>query len=323
MREENRQIFRTEDLKVSIKENGSEYPVVRGVDLHVKKGGCTGIIGESGCGKSVLCRAVLGVLPRQKWTVQGKMFLDGENVPFLEDEKMNAFRGSRMTMIVQNPLSAFDPRMTVKAHFLEGCYRKDRKKRYQDTLEQLKRMYIHSPEAVMESYPFQLSGGMLQRVLIALSLLTNPDFLIADEPTTALDSTVQSEILKLLKGLQRERGISVLLISHDLEVISKMADTVCVMYAGQVVEEGDTEILKTSPLHPYTRGLFRSRPAFSKERLTAMEGKPPQLEEIAKLGCAFADRCPLCVSRCREQTPELLETTEGHLCRCFRIKERP
>lgn len=314
-------IFRTEDLHVWLKDREKELPVVRGLDLSVKKGGCTGIIGESGCGKSMLCRAVLGVLPSRKWKVTGKVFLDEEMVPFLEDKSMDAFRGKRMTMILQDPLAAFDPRMTIKAHFLEGSRRKERKKRYQDALDQLERMYISHPKTVLESYPFQLSGGMLQRALIALSLQTDPEFLIADEPTTALDCTVQTEILSLLKELQKERGISILLISHDLEVISRMADTLYVMYAGQILEKGPAEVLKQNPLHPYTRGLFRSRPAFSKERLPVMEGRPPRMEEIREEGCAFARRCPFCTPLCKEQMPRLAETAPGHFCRCFRIKE--
>ncbi len=310
-------IFMTKDISVRLHERGELLPVVSSVSLEVSRGGCTGIIGESGCGKSILCRAVLGLLESPKWEVEGEALLEGERVPIWEDEKMDLFRGSRMTMIVQNPLSAFDPRLTIGAHFLEGCPRRERRKYREKALRQLERMYIHNPDTVLKRYPFQLSGGMLQRVLIALCLQNEPGLLVADEPTTALDSTVQKEILKLLKELQQERGISLLLVSHDLEVISRMADTVYVMYAGRIVEQGKMEAVRHEPLHPYTQGLFRARPAFSKERLAVMAGRPPLLGEIRKPGCPFAPRCPMCREVCGEKLPPLKEAQPGHYVRCW------
>ena len=257
-------IFMIKDVSVRLHERGDLLPVVSSASIEVSKGGCTGIIGESGCGKSVLCRAVLGLLESPKWQVEGEVLLEGERVPIWEDEKMDLFRGSRMTMIVQNPLSAFDPRLTIGAHFLEGCSRKEHRKSREKVLRQLERMYIHDPETVLKSYPFQLSGGMLQRVLIALCLQKEPGLLVADEPTTSLDSTVQKEILKLLKELQQKRDISLLLVSHDLEVISRMADTVYVMYAGRVVEQGDMEEVRKKAASSIYAGIVQGQALFFK-----------------------------------------------------------
>lgn len=323
-------------LSVWMKQGKKELPAVRDLSISVKKGGCTGIIGESGCGKSLSCQAILGLLEPGKWKVKGEVRLDGEPVPILDDKKMDGFRGRRMALILQNPLAAFDPRLTVGAHFCEGIPVWDRKKRAEclkETALRLKKMYIEEPEMILKSYPFQLSGGMLQRILTALALSRRPDILIADEPTTALDATTQHELIKLLQTLQREEGISILLVSHDLEVISWMADFVIVMYAGQAVEYGDAGEVLTHPAHPYTRSLFRSRPEFSKERLTCMDGYPPRLGEIPKAGCAFAPRCPKRAmgdcsvgdlkqsgSMSAEGGPELTEIAPGHFVRCWKTE---
>ncbi|MCD8221131.1 MAG: ABC transporter ATP-binding protein [Clostridiales bacterium] len=258
-------LLQIKGLSVRLRSDDETQPMVRGVDLLVKRGGCTGIIGESGCGKSTLCNAIMGLLPAGQWLVEGEMLLGNEQVPIENDRRMDAYRGSRMSMIVQNPLAAFDPRMTIRAHFLEGCPWRERAKMTQQAMEQLDAMMIRDPETVMKSYPFQLSGGMLQRVMIAISLLSSPELLIADEPTTALDSTVQAEILSLLRKLQRERGISMLLVSHDLDVVSRMADTLYVMRAGKFVEWGMAEDVCNNPGHPYTKSLFQLRSAFSSD----------------------------------------------------------
>lgn len=304
-------------LSVSLREGKEWIPVVYPMELTVGRGGCTGIIGESGCGKSMLCKAVLGLHAPDKWQVRGEVLLGREQVPVTSDRGMDAFRGRRISMILQEPLSAFDSRMTIGAHFLEGCKRREREKRRLEAVSWLERMYIKEPESVLKRYPFELSGGMLQRVMIALSLLTEPELLIADEPTTALDSTVQKEILWLLTELKKERGLSLLLVSHDLKVISQMADMVYVMYAGHVVEYGPIRALLENPLHPYTRGLFASRPAYAKERLTAMAGRPPRVGELSLSGCPFAPRCSRRGEGCAENLPKLTQAEEGHFVRCF------
>lgn len=320
MNEKNEKIFEVQDFSVTFTEQQKRFPVVQEVSVFVKKGGCTGIIGESGCGKSVFCQAILGVLPGRKWTSAGKVILKEEEVPVSDDRAMDSFRGKKMSMIVQNPLSAFDPRKTLEEHFLLGIPRKFRKEARKEAAVQLEKMYIEDPENILKSYPFQLSGGMLQRVLIALSLQTQPEFLIADEPTTALDSTVQAEILKLLKEQQKKRNLSVLLVSHDLEVITKMTDMIFVMYAGRILEYGSMETVKQHPSHPYTRGLFASRPSFSKKRLEVMGGSPPGIWEWKDKGCPFAKRCPERREECLKALPPFLEQEEGHLVRCWNRK---
>lgn len=297
-------LLTAEKITVSLKRAQNALPVVRQVSLTVARGGCTGIIGESGCGKSMTCQAILGMLQPRKWLVQGKVLLDGDLVPVEDDTAMDHFRGSRMGLILQNPGGAFDPRMTVGAHFCLGLPRRERRKRLEETAGQLARMFIHQPEAVLDSYPFQLSGGMLQRILIALAICSRPQLLIADEPTTALDRTTQYEILGILRLLQQGDQISILLVSHDLDVISALADTVYVMYDGQVMEFGSKDQILGQPLHPYTQRLLRSRPAFTKKRLETMGGRPPWLEE---LGSDTGGRV-------KEQP--LREIKPGHWSRC-------
>ncbi len=320
MKENDKKIFEVQDFSVTLTEKQQRFPVVQEVSVFVKKGGCTGIIGESGCGKSVFCQAVLGVLPNRKWTAEGKVVLNEENVPISDDRGMDSFRGKKMSMIVQNPLSAFDPRKTLEEHFLLGIPRRFRKEERHKAAVQLEKMYIKDPENILKSYPFQLSGGMLQRVLIALSLQAQPEFLIADEPTTALDSTVQAELLKLLKE-QQKRDLSILLVSHDLEVITKMADMVFVMYAGRILEHGSMEEVKNHPLHPYTKGLFASRPSFSKKRLEVMGGSPPGVWELKEKGCPFAKRCPERQDSCFKEFPPFSENDKNHLVRCWNREE--
>lgn len=311
-------------LSVWMRQGGLKIPAVRDLSFSVKKGGCTGIIGESGCGKSLSCQAVFGLLEPKRWEIEGTVRLDGEPVPVTDDRKMDGFRGKRMALILQNPLAAFDPRMTVGAHFCEGIPPWNRKKREEHLEEaalRLKKMRIEEPERVLKSYPFQLSGGMLQRILTALAVSSHPGLLIADEPTTALDATTQHELMELLKELQGEENISILLVSHDLEVISGMADSIVVMYAGEAVEYGDAKEVLENPLHPYTRGLFKSRPEFSKERLSCMDGYPPRLGEIPESGCPFAPRCPRrgeeCRGKCLEENGRrLVQAAPGHFVRC-------
>ncbi|MCI8854161.1 MAG: ABC transporter ATP-binding protein [Lachnospiraceae bacterium] len=322
MKENAADLLSTQGLAVSMRDGKELIPVVHPCDISVKRGGCTGIIGESGCGKSMICRALLGLHAPEQWQIGGQVYLDGEQVPIESDDAMDGFRGRRMTMILQEPLSAFDSRMTIGAHFLEGCRRKQKALRRQGAEEWLKRMDLQDPGGLMKRYPFELSGGMLQRVMIALSLMTEPELLIADEPTTALDSTVQREILLLLAELKKERNLSLLLVSHDLRVISRMADRIYVMYAGQIVEWGAMEELMENPLHPYTKGLIRSRPSYSKERLTAMTGRPPRVGEWMGAGCPFAPRCPEAAGECSGELPELKQTKGEHFVRCCRQWDR-
>ena len=312
-------ILQTENLSVFMRAGKERIPAVKDVTLSLKRKGCTGIIGESGCGKSLTCQAVLGLLEPKKWTVTGKVFLEDEEVPITDDRSMDRFRGKKLAFAAQNPMAAFDPRMTMGAHFLEGHSRREWDAIRKDAGERLARMGICEPESLWNRYSFELSGGQLQRVLIALVLGLHPKVLLADEPTTALDQATEEELLRILEDCQNQEGISILLVSHDLDVISRMADTVYVMYAGQIVECGEKEAVLGNPLHPYTGGLMRSRPSFSKERLKAMNGYPPRLGESTGSGCAFAPRCPFAKEVCKGEQV-LREMTPGHFsrCSCFR-----
>ncbi len=303
-------------LSVWLKESGKVLPAVSRVSLAVGSGGCTGVIGESGCGKSLTCRAALGLLDQRKWTIEGAVRFQEVPLPLENDRVMDSYRGRQMALVTQNPMQAFDPRQTIAGHFLEGCPWRERKERRREAARLLERLYIRDPEAVLKSYSFQLSGGMLQRILIALAVSLHPRLLVADEPTTALDSTNQYETIQIFRQLQREDGLSILLVSHDLEVISQMADTVYVMYAGIIVEYGKKEDVLRHPLHPYTQALFRSRPAFSKQRLDALPGRPPGLGKLARGGCPFADRCPLASEKCRQELMPLRECAPAHWSRC-------
>ena len=304
------------NLSVWLAADGGALRAVRDLSLTVGQGGCTGIVGESGCGKSLTCRAVLGLLEPAKWRAEGRVLLRGEPVPIGDDRAMDAFRGRRIGLIPQDPLSALDPRMTVGAHFCEGKPRRARNACLGAAAELLARMQIRAPAEVLRAYPFQLSGGMLQRVIIALAVDAGPEVLLADEPTTALDSTTQQEILQILRTLQREKGCALLLVTHDLEAAARMADTLAVMYGGQIVEYGPREAVWAGPLHPYTRGLLRARPAFSKERLEAMEGRPPRLGEL-EAACPFAPRCPQRSGACAAGELPLREGAHGHWSRCM------
>lgn len=312
--------LRAEHLSVWLRDRKHDLPAVRDLSFEIPAGGCTGIIGESGCGKSLTCQAVLGLLNARKWKSEGEILLGDQTISLSDERSLSRIRGSRIALILQNPMSAFDPRMTIGAHFCEGLPRRLHKACLEEAKGRLEQMYIEQPESVLKSFSFQLSGGMLQRILTALALSRHPDILIADEPTTALDATTQRELLLLLKKLQREEGISVLLVSHDLEVIRQMADQIVVMYAGEAVECGGKDELLADPLHPYTRGLFRSRPAFSRERLACMDGSPPRLGETVRHGCAFALRCREAgglseQQDCPRRRP-LTEVRPGHFCRC-------
>lgn len=328
------QTLKVEGLSVWLRQKGQEFPMVRSLSFEVAQGGCTGIIGESGCGKSLSCQAVMGLLEPPKWRVEGNVFLEGEPVPVWDDCSMEDYRGSAMAMILQDPLSAFDPRMTVGAHFCEGIPFWDRRRKREclaEAAEKLRLMKMEQPEDILAGYPYELSGGMLQRVLIAVAMSGHPKLLIADEPTTALDAAACHEVLELLLEVKRKEDISLLLVSHDLEVILAMADRIVVIYGGEAVEWGTAEEIRKRPLHPYTRGLFCSRPSFSKKRLQCMEGSPPRMGQIPENGCAFAARCTEGgANGCRYKEGEpgtarqrngRAEVFPGHFVRCRLMEE--
>ena len=295
-----------------------------GVDLVLKQGETFAIVGESGCGKSMTALSIMRLLPEAGWIARGQVNLDGRNILALPEYEMRNVRGARIGMIFQEPATSLNPVLTCGEQIVEVIERHkldEGNAAWARALKWLKRVGIPDPERRMGEYPFQLSGGMKQRVMIALALSAEPQVLIADEPTTALDVTIQAQILDLLKELQQERGMAMLLITHDLGVVAKMAHRVALMYAGQIIEMGAREAFFTQPLHPYARKLFASLPGSAKrgEPLASIKGfVPPLYSEFA--GCRFADRCDYAFERCRTEAPAWLPAPSNpdpaHLARC-------
>jgi len=294
---------------------------VDGVSFDLYSGETFGIVGESGSGKSVTCRSLIGLLPRPPAYTTGTVRYDGRNLVDLPERDMRKIRGAHISMIFQDPMTALNPVMRVGdqiAESLEAHAAVPARQRQAVALELMRHVGIPLAERRMRDYPHQFSGGMRQRVVIAIALACRPKVLLADEPTTALDVTIQDQILSLLLALQRDFGTSVILVSHDLGVIAETCDRVAVMYGGQIVEIGDTATLLTRPRHPYTVGLLRSLPGATETRyLTPIAGAPPSLIDPAP-GCRFYDRCPLHMDECRTWDTTLLPVGPGHSVRCWR-----
>jgi peptide/nickel transport system ATP-binding protein len=291
------------------------------VTLSVDKGKVLGIVGESGCGKSITSLSILRLVPPPGKIVGGKILLDGTNLLDLTEAQMRSIRGNKIALIPQDPMTSLNPVYTVGAQIMEAIelhqkvgHKEARKK----AIEVLDRVRIPEAKTRVDDYPHQFSGGMRQRVMIAMALACEPELLIADEPTTALDVTVQAQILDLLREIQTSQGTAIVLITHDLGVVAEMCDTVAVMYAGSVVEYSDVRELFSNPKHPYTVGLLNSIPRPGTDRLTAIEGQPPSLTKLPS-GCRFANRCPIKEDRCDLSIPPLEEKSVGHVARCFLV----
>lgn len=299
---------------------------VDGVDFVVPKGKTLGLVGESGCGKSITALSLLRLIPTPPGKIEaGKIIFQGENILDCSEDQMRKIRGNRISMIFQEPMTSLNPVFTVGNQLMEAIQLHqglNDKEAAEKSIEMLKLVGIPSPEKRMEQYPFELSGGMRQRVMIGMALSCRPDLLIADEPTTALDVTIQAQILDLLRKLQQEMGTSIIMITHDLGVVAETCDQVAVMYAGKIVEYGSGDDILEDPKHPYTQGLLKSSPRIEegKEQLEAIEGFVPSPFAMPP-GCAFAPRCPHAFDRCREKMPELLDIGEGRLLRCYLGKE--
>ena len=295
---------------------------VDGVSFDLYPGETFGIVGESGSGKSVTCRSLIGLLPSPPAHTTGSVLYGGRNLVGLSGRQMQGVRGAHIAMIFQDPMTSLNPVMRVGDQIEEVLQIHtplDRTERRNTAVQLLKRVSIPMAERRLDDYPHQFSGGMRQRVLIAMALACKPKILLADEPTTALDVTIQDQILSLLLALQREFGMSVILVSHDLGVIAETCDRVAVMYGGQIVEVADTRTLLTRPKHPYTAGLLRSLPGQQTDSryLTPIPGAPPVLIDPPK-GCRFFDRCPLRAEECKTWKTELLQVGANHLSRCRR-----
>jgi len=305
----------------------TEEGVVRAVDgvtLSVRPGEMLGLVGESGCGKTVTALSILRLVPDPPGRiVGGTISFEGRDLVRLPEEEIRKIRGCAISMIFQEPMTSLNPVFTVGEQVAEGIrqhQKVSRREAWDQAVEVLKRVKISDPARRAREYPHQLSGGMRQRVMIAIALALRPKLLIADEPTTALDVTIQAQILELLLGLQEEMKMAVMLITHDLGVIAETADRVVVMYAGRVVEEASVKELFDNPLHPYTQGLMESLPRLetgkARRRLRAIPGLVPNLLQLPT-GCKFAPRCPKVVEQCWPTEPELREIRPGHSARCI------
>ena len=304
-------------------EEGGEFAAVDGISFSVAPGRTLGIVGESGCGKSVTSLSIMGLLPKGQGRISaGTVRFEGRDLATLAPEAMRALRGDRMAMIFQEPMTSLNPAFTIGDQLIEGI-RVHRNvsadEARQHAIEMLRRVRIPSPERRIDEYPHKLSGGMRQRVMIAMALACEPKLLIADEPTTALDVTIQAQVLDLMRTLRQETGTAIILITHDLGVVAELADEVVVMYAGRIVERAPVQRLFDHPQHPYTIGLLGSIPSLhlEQDRLHAIDGQVPT--PMAKVqGCRFAPRCPFAVARCRQEDPPLLAMGEGQEAACWR-----
>ncbi len=294
---------------------------VDGVSFPLRRGEVLGVVGESGCGKSVTALSVLRLVSPPGRIVEGRIFFEGRDLVPLPEHEMRAIRGHRISMIFQEPMTSLNPVFTVGNQIAEAVrlhLKASKAEARERTIEMLRKVKIPSPETRVDEYPHQMSGGMRQRVMIAMALACGPRLLIADEPTTALDVTIQAQILELMKELQRESGMSIMLITHDLAVVAETADQVAVMYASKMAEHASVRELFANPLHPYTQGLMRARPSLETkkaEQLRVIPGTVPNPLAFPS-GCKFHPRCPLAVERCRTVEPALRELRPGHEVAC-------
>lgn len=319
-------VLAVEDLQVTFDTDQGAIRAVDGISFSVAPGQVLGIAGESGCGKSVTALSIIRLLPRPAARItRGQIRFNGQDLLKLPIEEMHDIRGKKISMIFQEPMTALNPVHPVGRQIIEvyelHFHGMPAEQMHAASLDMLDRVGIPDPGLVMKKYPHELSGGMRQRVMIAMALACEPDILIADEPTTALDVTVQAQIMDLILTLKDKIGMSVILITHDLGVIAENCDDVVVMYAGRIAETANAVQLFTNPLHPYTQGLLASIPSraqHAKTRLPTIRGNVPSLLEMP-VGCRFADRCPLAEPRCRKETPEQRKLAEDRSAACLLV----
>jgi oligopeptide/dipeptide ABC transporter ATP-binding protein len=315
-------LIQIKGLRTSFFTPEGEVRAIDGVNFEIAEGRTLGLVGESGCGKSVTSLSIMRLIPSPPGKiVGGEIFYRGRDLLKLNTEEMRKIRGNEISMIFQEPMTSLNPVFTVGNQIGEAIRLHQglgKKQTREKTVQMLRLVKIADPESRVDSYPHQLSGGMRQRVMIAMALSCNPSLLIADEPTTALDVTIQAQILELMKELQQKIGMALLLITHDLGVVAEQADEVAIMYAGKIVERASAPAIFARPFHPYTIGLLNSLPgagANKKKRLDAIPGVVPSPLHLPS-GCRFRDRCPKAAGLCAEAEPELLEKEPGHFVAC-------
>ncbi|WHY59689.1 ABC transporter ATP-binding protein [Cytobacillus firmus] len=318
---ENDTLLEVKDLKTHFFTEDGVIPSVNGVSFTVKKGETIGIVGESGCGKSVTSLSILQLVSKPGRIVGGQILLNGTDLTKNSNKQMRKIRGNKISMIFQEPLTSLNPVFTIGSQISESIrlhQKIDRRKAKELAIDMLSKVGISNGDNLYNSFPHQLSGGMRQRVMIAMALSCRPQLLIADEPTTALDVTIQAQILKLMKKLKEEYNTSIIMITHDLGVVAEMADRVIVMYAGQIVEQNNVFELFKNPKHPYTQGLLKSTPKIHqlKDQLESIEGNVPTPSNMPK-GCKFHPRCPFSMEKCRQQDPPLLQVNSESSIRCW------
>ena len=314
-------ILEVNNLRVSFRTYNGKVQAVRGIDFKLYEGETLAIVGESGSGKSVTTKAILGILPKNSIIEEGEILYKGADLTKYKEKDFYNLRGKEISLIFQDPLSALNPIMKIGKQITEALVlrehmsKEDAKKR---ALELMEMVGITNPEVRYEQYPFQFSGGMRQRVMIAMALACEPDILIADEPTTALDVTIQAQILELMQSLQEKLGMAIIMVTHDLGVIASMCDEIIVMYGGRVCERGTADAIFYSPAHEYTKGLLRSIPTKtnSKTRLVPIGGTPINMLNMPE-GCAFCPRCDAAMKICLTEKPEEIWVGEDHLASCW------
>ena len=320
-------LLQVNGLKTHFFTMGGVVKAVDGISYDLEEGETLGLVGESGCGKSVSALSLMRLIPDPPGkTIAGEVLFDGEDILKIEMDEMRRIRGGRMSMVFQEPMTSLNPVLTVERQLTEtlqlhkGLGSEEAKR---EGVNLLSRVGIPDPEKRIKQYPHQFSGGMRQRVMIAIALSCDPKLIIADEPTTALDVTIQAQILELMKSLTTEFGVALIVITHNLGVVARYADRVNIMYAGKIIERGSAVEIYSNPRHPYTVGLLRSVPRLDlprRARLDPIEGQPPDLVNVPQ-GCAFRARCQFAIDKCVTEEPPLVSVGEGHLSACWRAEE--
>ena len=318
-------ILQVNDLHTYFFNRRGVTKAVDGITFTLRQGETLGIVGESGCGKTMTALSLLGLVPKPAARiVSGEIILDGEDLTKKSEEEMRKIRGRKISMILQDPQTSLNPVFSIGNQVIEALgisEKTNRKSMFNRAVESLRSVRVAAPESRMNDYPHQMSGGMKQRVIGAISMASSPNVIIADEPTTALDVTIQLQYLNLLKDIQRETGMAIIFITHDFGIVARMCDRVAVMYAGRIVESADVRSLFNKPSHPYTQALINSVPQMDRtDRLFSIDGQPPALWDLPE-GCRFAERCEHARPQCRQEYPGVLPAGEDHVASCWMLDQ--